>query len=72
MAEEIPSWLISYDISEIARKLKELKDLKEAYERAETYCDKVCKKWYLNPMISCAYTCEIWKLKNKILAKRKI
>lgn len=57
------------DFREIVKRLKELEN-SEAYEKAEIYCDRICKKWKVNPM-SCAYKCEIWLLKNEILGKKK-
>jgi hypothetical protein len=69
--EETEKLFYSKDIQKIASKLKGLNDLKTAYELAETYCNKTCKKWLLSPMVSCAYNCEIWKLKNEILRKKQ-
>jgi len=68
--EEIERLFYSKDVQKIASKLRDLNNSK-AYELAETYCDNECKKWLLNPMVSCAYNCEIWKLKNEILRKKK-
>jgi len=53
--EEIEKLFYSKDIQKIVRKLRDLNDLKTAYELAETYCGNICKKWLLSPMVSCAY-----------------
>jgi hypothetical protein len=67
--KEIPEWLSSKDVKEIMKKLSKFEAVK-AYELAEFYCDNVCKKRPLSPMISCAYNCEIWKFKNKFLSQQ--
>ena len=62
------------ELKEISRS-KSRNKLEKAYKRAEDFCngknpyERCLENWKLNPMITCAYKCEIWKLKNKILKK---
>ncbi|MEM5882931.1 MAG: hypothetical protein QXQ77_01650 [Candidatus Aenigmatarchaeota archaeon] len=66
---EVPYWMENSEFKEIVKRLKKLEN-SEAYEKAEIYCDIICKKWKVNPM-SCAYKCEVWLLKSEILNKKK-
>lgn len=66
------NWEELKDTTKVALVLKELKNLREAYNLAEAYCDSVCKKWFISPMVSCAYKCEVWKLKNRIFYELKL
>jgi hypothetical protein len=68
--EEIEKMFYSESVEKIAWRLRSLENKEKAYKLAETYCDKVCRKWVFNPM-SCAYNCEIWKLKNETLSRKR-
>jgi len=39
----------------------------EIYSLAETHCNSCEKPHHLNPMITCAYKCGFWEVKNKAL-----
>jgi hypothetical protein len=41
---------------------------KEILSEAEEYCNNCSEPSNLNPMITCAYNCEIWKVKNKAIS----
>ncbi|MCS7106451.1 MAG: hypothetical protein NZ942_03980 [Candidatus Aenigmarchaeota archaeon] len=69
MDQKVPYQNKENQFKEIVERLKKLEKVR-AYEEAEVYCEKVCKKWKISPM-SCAYKCEIWILKNEILKEKK-
>ncbi|NIO44760.1 MAG: hypothetical protein GTN36_04370 [Candidatus Aenigmarchaeota archaeon] len=60
----------AFDIYKAHQSLKDLgpHNAEELYSSAENYCNTRCEApSYLNPMIVCAESCEVWKLKNKAL-----
>jgi len=60
--------LNSYQTAKDLEKRLNYDNAKEILSEAEEYCNNCNEPSNLNPMITCAYKCEIWKVKNKAIS----
>ena len=55
-----------YQIAKDLERRLNYDNAKEILSEAEEHCNICNEPSNLNPMITCAYNCEIWKVKNKV------